>query len=60
MVTQYRWVLVYYHAMKECGREYGDIWYDSKEECQQAAEALSFDYCCGYDFEYETREKTES
>ena len=58
METQYRWVLILYHAGKELGeRVYSDVWYDSKEECQKAAEDLDFDYCCGYHFEYQSRVK---
>lgn len=57
--VQYRWVLIHYHAGSESDRAYGDIWYDSKEECQQAADSLDFDYCCGFSFEFESRHKPQ-
>ena len=56
MALQHRWVLVLYHGcMEEMGRYEDDIWYNSLEECKQAAEAYNFDYCCGYYFEFESR-----
>ena len=59
MALQYRWILVLYHAMEEMDRVPGDMWYDSLEECKEAAEALAFDYCCGYDFEFQSRPAPE-
>ncbi len=56
---QYRWVIIFYHAGKEDGRSYGDVWYNSLEECKKVAEDLDFDFCCGYSFEYESRTKNE-
>ena len=55
----YRWILIFYHAGEEHSRIVDDTWYDSSEKCQQAADALDFDLCCGYDFEYECRVKPE-
>ena len=52
---QYRWILVMQHAMEELFRTVDDKWYDTLQECKQAAEALEFEFCCGYNFEFESR-----
>ena len=58
-MAEYRWILIFIHAAEECDRVYDDVWYSSLEECQQAAEAFDFDFCCGYSFEYERRMKQD-
>ena len=56
MGVQYRWVLVLYnHHMEEIDRVQEDVWYDNLEECEKAAEALTFYYCGGYSLEFESR-----
>lgn len=50
---QYRWILVLYHAGEEMDRIPSSEWYNSLEECKQAAKQFEFDYCCGYDFKFE-------
>lgn len=55
--SQFRWILIFYHANKEHGRSHSIEWYDTLEECKLAAGELDFDYCCGYSFEYEKRSK---
>lgn len=55
---QYRWVIVLYHAAKECHRVYGENWFDTMEDCEKDVD-LDFDYCCGYDVVYESRDKPQ-
>ena len=54
-MTQYRYIIIFFHAGQEHDRSYGDVWYNTLEECKQVAEALDFDFCCGYTIEYESR-----
>jgi hypothetical protein len=57
MSVQYRWCLIFYHATEEMSRHYSDRWFDSKEECEQDAEATDVgDFCCGFNFIYEKRD----
>lgn len=56
-VRQFRWVIIFYHANAEIDRTYGDIWYDTLQECENAASELDFSYCCGFSFEFEKRVK---
>lgn len=57
---QYRWILVLYHAGEEVDRVPSATWYNSREECEQAAADFDFDYCCGYGFEYESQEREDT
>ena len=93
--TQFRWVLVLYHAAEEIGRYTYPVWFDTMDSCKAdaksrytspswfgtlnacKADAISsytspdwfgtmdackadakdynFDYCCGFDFLFESR-----
>ena len=57
MTKEYRWWLVLYHCGSEQHRYPADRWFSSLEECKKDAEQHDFDYCCGYNFEYEERVK---
>jgi len=52
---QYRWVLIFLHAGGELCRTTSSDWYETLQDCKKAAEALDFDYCCGFSFEYQGR-----
>ena len=54
---EYRWILIYYHDGDEQFRDIGSKWFDSLAECKKVAEALDFDFCCTYAFEFESRVK---
>ena len=59
-LLQFRWIIIYYHAMEECGKSIGETWYDSLDECKEAAKALDLDYCCGFLHPIESRVKPPS
>ena len=56
-IKQYRWWLILYHCQTEVHRSPGDRWFASLVECKKDAEQQDFDYCCGYNFEFEERVK---
>lgn len=56
---QFRWLLICYHCGTETERTYDTVWYDSIEQCEKAADELSFDYCCSYKFEFQKRVKPQ-
>jgi hypothetical protein len=55
--VQFRWCLVFYHAMTEMSRHYSEKWFASMEECRLNAESTDVgDYCCGFEFLFESRD----
>lgn len=58
IMQQFRWVFIFYHAMKESYRHQGQEWFNSMKECEDDANKQEFDYCCAVSLEYESRVKT--
>ena len=54
---QYSWILIYYHEAKAVDRVPANKWFDTLEECEADADKQDFDFCCGFQFEFEERIK---
>jgi len=52
-MTQYKWVIIFYHACKESCRTYSEQLFDSEEECRLEGERVleKTDFCCGIGLE---------